>query len=130
MTTGNRPLSPHLMVYRPQLTSVLSIIHRMTGVALVPGTLLLAWWLVAAALGPEAFGLVQSFLGLWIGRLILFGFTFALFYHLCNGIRHLFWDAGYGFELKTLHASGWAVVVTSAALTLVAFAGGYYAAAM
>jgi succinate dehydrogenase / fumarate reductase cytochrome b subunit len=129
MTTGNRPLSPHLEIYRPQLTSILSITHRMTGMALVAGTLLLAWWLVAAAVGPGAFDLVQSFLGHWFGRLVLFGWTYALFYHLCNGIRHLFWDAGYGFELKTLHASGWAVLGISAGLTLAAWIAGYTFAA-
>ncbi len=79
MTTGNRPLSPHLEIYRPQLTSILSITHRMTGMALWAGTLLLAWWLVAAAFGPGAFDLVQSFLGHWFGQLVLLGFTYALF---------------------------------------------------
>ncbi|MFQ5954889.1 MAG: succinate dehydrogenase, cytochrome b556 subunit [Kiloniellales bacterium] len=125
MTTGERPLSPHLMIYRPQLTSVLSITHRLTGVALVAGTLLLTWWLVAAALGSGAFEVVQAFLGHWVGRLMLFGWTYALFYHLCNGIRHLFWDAGYGFELPTVYATGWAVVAVSIGLTLVAWAAGY-----
>lgn len=127
MTTGDRPLSPHLQVYRPQLTSVLSITHRLTGVALVVGTLLLTWWLVAAAAGPGAFDTVQGFIGSWFGRLILLGWTYALFYHLCNGIRHLFWDAGYGFELPTLYASGWAVLAASAVLTLVAWIAGYAA---
>ncbi len=125
MTTGNRPLSPHLEIYRPQLTSILSITPRMTGMALVAGTALLAWWLVAAAVGPGAFDLVQSFLGHWFGRLVLFGWTYALFYHLCNGIRHLFWDAGYGFELATLHASGWTVLAVSAVLTVLAWGAGY-----
>ena len=124
MTTGNRPLSPHLEIYRPQLTSILSITHRMTGMALWAGTLLLAWWLVAAAVGPGAFDLVQSVLGHWIGKLVLLGWTYALFYHLCNGIRHLFWDVGYGFELKTLHASGWTVLAVSAVLTVLAFGAG------
>ena len=125
MTTGNRPLSPHLEIYRPQLTSILSITHRMTGMALWAGTLLLTWWLVAAAFGPGAFDLVQSFLGHWFGKLVLLGFTYALFYHLCNGIRHLFWDVGYGFELPTLHASGWTVLAASAVLTVLAFGAGY-----
>src|SRR5258708_21896065 len=95
-----RPLSPHLQVYRPQLTSVLSITHRATGVALAIGTLLLVWWLLAAATGPEQFAVVQAVLGSWIGRLLLLGWTWALFYHLANGIRHLFLDAGRGLELK------------------------------
>ena len=95
MATPNRPLSPHLQVYRPQLTSVMSILHRLTGIALAVGTLLLVAWLVAAATSPQAFGAIQAFNGSWIGRVLLFGWSFALFYHLCNGIRHLFWDAGW-----------------------------------
>jgi succinate dehydrogenase / fumarate reductase cytochrome b subunit len=114
-----RPLSPHLQIYRPQLTSVLSITHRATGVALAVGTLLLVWWLMAAATGPEQFAIVQAVLGSWIGRLLLLGWTWALFYHLANGIRHLFWDGGLGFELKTVYRTGWTVVLASVVLTLV-----------
>ena len=114
-----RPLSPHLQIYRPQLTSVLSITHRATGVALAVGTLLLAWWLIAAATGPEAYAEVQAVLASWIGRLLLIGWTIALFYHLCNGIRHLFWDAGYGFELRTTYVSGWLVILATLVLTAV-----------
>lgn len=125
MDTGGRPLSPHLQVYKLQLTSVLSILHRLTGVALAAGTLLLVWWLIAAATGPDAFNTVQVFIGSWIGRLLLFGWSFALFYHLCNGIRHLFWDMGRGFELPTVAASGWAVVIVSTALTGIAWVWGY-----
>jgi succinate dehydrogenase / fumarate reductase cytochrome b subunit len=125
MDTGGRPLSPHLQVYKPQLTSVLSILHRFTGVALAAGTLLLAWWLIAAAAGPEAFDTVRAVIGSWIGRLLLFGWTFSLFYHLCNGIRHLFWDMGQGFELPTVTASGWAAVVVSIGLTVIAWVWGY-----
>jgi succinate dehydrogenase / fumarate reductase, cytochrome b subunit len=91
---ASRPLSPHLQIYRPQITSVLSISHRATGLALSLGTLLLVWWLVALARGPEAFASVQSFVGSWLGRLLLLGWTFSLFFHLANGIRHLCWDAG------------------------------------
>lgn len=119
-----RPLSPHLQVYRPQLTSILSITHRATGVALAVGTLLLVWWLIGVASGPEQYGLVQSVIGSWVGRLLLLGWTFALFFHLANGIRHLFWDAGYGFELKTTYASGWAAVVIALALTILTWAWG------
>ncbi len=115
-------MSPHLQIYKPQLTSVLSISHRITGVGLAAGTLLLTWWLLAAASGPEAFATVQGFLGSWIGYLILFGFSYALMYHLCNGVRHLFWDAGRGFELPTVYKSGWAVVFGAAALTVIAWA--------
>jgi succinate dehydrogenase / fumarate reductase cytochrome b subunit len=127
MDTGGRPLSPHLQVYKPQITSVLSILHRITGVALAAGTLLLVWWLIAAAIGPGYFGTVQAVIGSWIGRLLLFGWSFALFYHLCNGIRHLFWDMGRGFELPTVAASGWAVVIVSIALTAAAWVWGYMA---
>ena len=125
MDTGGRPLSPHLQVYKPQLTSVLSILHRMTGVALAVGTLLLVWWLIAAASGADAFNMVQTVIGSLIGRLLLFGWSFALFYHLCNGIRHLFWDMGRGYELPTVAASGWAVVIISLALTGISWVWGY-----
>jgi succinate dehydrogenase / fumarate reductase cytochrome b subunit len=96
----------------------MSITHRATGVALAVGTLLLVWWLLAAATGPEQFAVVQSVLGSWIGRLLLLGWSWALFYHLANGIRHLFWDAGWGLDLKPAYRSGWAVVVASVVLTL------------
>lgn len=117
MATENRPLSPHLQVYRPQLTSVLSIMHRATGVALSIGTLLLVYWLVAAAAGEEAYAHAQAILGSMLGQLFLFLWTWALFYHLCNGIRHLGWDAGYGFEIESAYKSGKAVVITSLVLT-------------
>jgi succinate dehydrogenase / fumarate reductase cytochrome b subunit len=122
--SAERPLSPHLQIYRPQITTVLSISHRATGLALSVGTLLLVWWLVALASGPQAFASAQGFIGSWLGRILLFGWTFALFFHLANGIRHLFWDAGYGYDLKTTHASGWAVVAASAILTLIAWGVG------
>ncbi|KKJ76965.1 succinate dehydrogenase [Kiloniella litopenaei] len=118
MSRGNRPLSPHLQVYRPQLTSVLSILFRIMGVATSVGSIVLIWWLAAAASGVEYFELVQSFLGSWFGRLLLFGWTFALVFHLCNGIRHLFWDAGKGLELETAYASGKAVIVFTVIITL------------
>ncbi len=125
MSSSNRPLSPHLQVYRPQITSTLSILHRFTGVALAVGTLLLIYWLAAAASGAEAFATAQGIIGSFIGRLLLFGWTFALFYHLCNGIRHLVWDAGYGFEIDTAERSGWVTVAASAALTLLSWILGY-----
>jgi succinate dehydrogenase / fumarate reductase cytochrome b subunit len=127
MPSQERPLSPHLQVYRWQLTSVMSILHRMTGVALAIGTLLLVYWLIAAAAGPEAFAAAQGFIGSILGRTLLFGWTIALFYHLCNGIRHLFWDAGRGFELRNAYASGWAVVIVAAALSVIAWIAGYAA---
>lgn len=124
MSASQRPLSPHLQIYKPQLTSVLSILHRMTGVALAVGTLLLVWWLAAAAAGPAAFATAQGFIGSWLGLLLLFGWSVALFYHLCNGIRHLAWDAGYGFELPQVYASGRAVLIATGLLTLLAWALG------
>lgn len=124
MTPAERPLSPHLQIYKPQLTSVLSIFHRATGVVLSVGSIFLVWWLVAAATGDDAFAAAQLFWGSWFGLLLLFGWTFSLFFHLCNGIRHLVWDAGYGFELKQAYVSGWTVVAASASLTLVAWIAG------
>lgn len=121
-----RPLSPHLQIYRPQLTSVLSVTHRGTGIALVAGSLLLVYWLLAAASGAEAYASAQALLGSWIGRIVLLGFSFSLFFHLCNGIRHLFWDVGLGFELKTTYASGAAVVIVSVAMTVVAWGLAYF----
>lgn len=125
MGNTDRPLSPHLQVYKPQLTAVLSILHRASGVFLTIGSLLLVCWLVTLAQGPESYANVQGFLGSGIGRTLLFAWVFALFYHLCNGIRHLFWDMGVGFEINTVYASGRIVVVTALALTLIAFSMAY-----
>jgi succinate dehydrogenase / fumarate reductase cytochrome b subunit len=125
MSQVQRPLSPHLQVYKWQLTSVLSILQRATGLALAFGTIALVWWLFAAASGPAAFATAQGFWYSWFGRLLLLGWTWALFYHLANGVRHLFWDAGYGYELKTTYASGWTVVAASFVLTLVAWIAAY-----
>ena len=113
-----RPISPHLQVYKPQITSVLSIFHRITGVALTFGLILLVAWIFTLSLGEEYFQYFVMFIKSWFGLLILFGFTFALNYHLCNGIRHLFWDAGYGYEIETVHKSGLAVLVVSCVLTM------------
>ena len=121
MSSQNRPLSPHLQVYRPQLTSMLSIAHRGTGVALAIGSVLLVYWLVAAASGPQSYMTAQAFFGNWFIKLLLFLWSFALFYHLANGIRHLLWDAGYGFDIPTVYLSGRIVVGASAALTVLAW---------
>ncbi len=118
MPDDTRPLSPHLQVYRPQITSMLSITHRATGVFLAFAALLLAYWLASAAYGPEAFNRAQEFLESWFGRLVLFAFTFSLFYHMCNGIRHLGWDALWGFELPTLRVTGVLVIIISMSLTV------------
>jgi succinate dehydrogenase / fumarate reductase cytochrome b subunit len=131
MNTGNRPLSPHLQIYRWQWTMLLSITHRATGIALAVGALLLVCWLLAVASGPAAFAAVQGFIGSWLGRLLLFGWTWALLYHLFNGIRHLFWDAGLGFELPAARASAYTVAVASIAVTLAVWIAGYiYAGAL
>ena len=114
-----RPLSPNIQIYRPQLTSVLSIANRMTGIVLSLYAVALVVWLIAAAAGPHAYSTIHGFIRSWIGQILLFGCTFSFFLHLCGGIRHLIWDAGYGFELRTIYASGWTVVVASTALTLV-----------
>lgn len=125
MAKPNRPLSPHLQVYRWGLHMVLSILHRATGVALGVGTLVLAWWLMALASGPDAFAQVQSCLSSWLGRLVLFGFTWALMLHLCNGIRHLVWDTGRGFDLAAVRVSNLLVLSGSAVLTVAAWVLGY-----
>ncbi|MEE8084237.1 MAG: succinate dehydrogenase, cytochrome b556 subunit [Alphaproteobacteria bacterium] len=117
MAQDDRPLSPHLQIYRLQFTSAFSFLHRMTGVALGLGALLLVYWLAAAAAGPAWFEGARAVAGSWFGWLVLLGFTWALFYHLCNGIRHLFWDIGMGFELTTARLTGWCVVLASFALT-------------
>ena len=92
-----RPISPHLTIYKPMLTMMMSIVHRITGSALYFGTVLLVWWLVAAASGPNAYAKVQWFMGSWLGLIILFGYTWALIHHMLGGIRHLIWDTGHGF---------------------------------
>jgi succinate dehydrogenase / fumarate reductase cytochrome b subunit len=123
MTPVERPLSPFL-IYKPQLTSVLSFSHRAAGVVLSVGTVFLVWWLVAGATGERAFTTAQWFFASWLGLLLLLGWTLAFFFHLLNGIRHLFWDAGMGFDLRATYASGWAVVAGSIVLTIIAFAAG------
>ncbi|MSO85540.1 MAG: succinate dehydrogenase, cytochrome b556 subunit [Rhodospirillales bacterium] len=128
MAPRTRPLSPHLQIYRPQITSTLSILHRITGVGLVLGAVLLAYWLAAAAYGPEAFARTNAFLVSGFGRLVLFGLTFAFFYHLANGIRHLAWDIGLGFKMKTLNVTGIVVVAAAIALTLAAWVAAYASA--
>lgn len=118
MTAPSKPLSPHLSIYKPQLTSILSILHRATGVVLAIGTLLVCYWLLAALQGPEAFATAQQLFGSPLGKLILLGWSWATFYHLSNGIRHLCWDLGLGLELKTVYWSGYSVLLSSLLLTL------------
>lgn len=123
----NRPLSPFMIgpYYKPQLTSMLSITHRATGVGLSAGTLFLAGWLVALASGPDAYAKYAVHVGAWYGQIILLGFSWALLYHLCNGIRHLFWDVGKGLDIATAYKSGYAVVLVSAVLTAAVWAVAY-----
>lgn len=121
-----RPLSPHLQVYKWQLTSVLSILHRATGIALSVGALYLALWVICAAAGSGTYASFQWFNTSILGRIFLGGWLFCGFYHLCNGIRHLFWDAGYGFELKDAYRSGWIVVAVSLIATLVSWIVGLW----
>ncbi len=119
--TRGRPLSPHLQVYRPQLTSILSILHRGTGVVLSLGLLGLVCWLLAIASGGETYLAVQSFYGSFFGKLMLFGWSYALFYHLSNGVRHLLWDAGRGLDIETVYKSGWIMLGASFILTAIAW---------
>ena len=114
-----RPLSPHLQVYDMlQLTSALSISSRITGSAWGVGLALLVWWLVAAASGPSAFAGVQWFMSSWLGLLCLFGMTGAAWYHTLNGVRHLAWDAGYGYDISSTYRSGRLVLVGTVVMTL------------
>ena len=124
----NRPLSPNIQIYRPQLTSVLSIVNRITGVVLSSCAVVLVVWLFAAATGPQAYAAVQGVIASRIGQIVLFGCTFAFFMHFCGGIRHLVWDTGYGFTLRSIYASGWAVVAASVALTVTAWVASLFVA--
>jgi succinate dehydrogenase / fumarate reductase cytochrome b subunit len=116
---GDRPLSPHLTIYRPQITSVLSILHRVAGCGLALGGVLGVWWFLAAASGPDYFAFVDGLITSWVGGLVMIGLLAALWYHFCNGIRHLVWDAGYGFDLATVQRSGLATLAGAAALTVI-----------
>lgn len=118
MSNSNHPVSPHLQIYRLPLTALLSITHRITGVLLALGSLLLVWVLVAAAHSLEYYSLVVSHLQAWYGQVFLFGFLFALYLHFCNGIRHLFWDVGYGFELETVDLTAKLAIVLALVLTI------------
>src|SRR5215469_12344604 len=121
-----RPLSPHLQVYRWPLSMALSIGHRITGVGLGIGTVLLTWWLVAAAVSDDAFAAVQWFLATPIGLLLLLGWTVALFFHFFNGIRHLVWDAGFGFDKPHYDQSAWAVVIATLVATVILWTVGFW----
>ena len=124
-TQINRPISPHLSIYKPMLTMMMSIVHRVTGTALYFGTLLMVWWLVAAASGPNAYAKVQWFMGSFIGRLILLGYTWALIHHMLGGIRHLIWDTGHGFSASEREWLSLATAAGSVGLTLLLWVFGY-----
>jgi succinate dehydrogenase / fumarate reductase cytochrome b subunit len=117
MTQRERPLSPHLQVYRWQITMTLSILHRATGMALAIGAFAVAWWLLAVSGGGETFATFHGIAATWFGKLALFGFSFCLIYHLLNGLRHLLWDVGYGYEIPKLYVTGWTVVVLALLIT-------------
>ena len=112
-----RPLSPHLQIYKPQITSILSIFHRLTGISLSIGSFIIVAWIVSLSMGIESYSYFMSIVDNWFVQIIFFGFAFALFYHFSNGIRHLFWDAGLGFELKSVYISGSIVVLNAIILT-------------
>lgn len=117
MTRLERPLSPHLQIYRPMYTMVLSIIHRITGVFLSLGSILFVYWLLALSFGPGSYGAAQRLLSSGLGKLVWAGLAFSFCFHLANGLRHLAWDCGWGLEKRQARASGWVVVVVSLVMT-------------
>lgn len=123
--TRPRPLSPHLSVYRVTITMAMSITHRVTGAALYAGVLLLAWFLIAASSDAAGFGAFSAFAGSFLGQLILFGFTWALFHHLLGGVRHFVWDEGYGMDAPLREQLAWATLIGAIALTIVVWALAY-----
>ncbi len=121
----SRPISPHIQIYRPIPTMVMSIVHRITGGALYFGTLLVAWWLVAAAAGESHFNTANAFFGSFIGQLILLGYTWALIHHMLGGIRHLIWDTIHGLEKETARKFAWMTLAGSVTLTILVWIVGY-----
>jgi succinate dehydrogenase / fumarate reductase cytochrome b subunit len=115
---AERPLSPHLQIYAPSISMVMSILHRMTGAALYLGSALLAAWLIAAASGKEAFDALNGLFATWLGRLVLVGYTWALIHHMVGGIRHLIWDTGRGFALPTVDLLSWLTITLSIGITV------------
>ncbi|MCF2906601.1 succinate dehydrogenase, cytochrome b556 subunit [Octadecabacter sp. CECT 8868] len=115
---GNRPLSPHLSIYRPQLTSMTSIFTRLTGNALIVGALLAVWWFVALAAGPDAYARANGFITSWFGDLIMFGSVACIWYHMLAGIRHLVWDSGHMLDVERSELAGMAIIIVSVLLTI------------
>ncbi|MCA1243184.1 succinate dehydrogenase, cytochrome b556 subunit [Stappia stellulata] len=122
---NSRPLSPHIQIYKPIMTMVMSILHRITGAALYFGTILVAWWLVSAAAGPAYFEFVNGIFGSFLGRLVLFGFTWALIHHMLGGLRHFIWDMGYGFGTEAREWLARATIIGSVAVTILLWVIGY-----
>lgn len=122
-----RPLSPHLSIYKPMLTTMMSIMHRITGMGLYFGMALFVWWLFSAAYSQSYFDFVQGFIGSWFGRLVLFGFTWALVHHALGGLRHLLWDTGRGFDLVKVEWMARATIAGSVILTLLIWIAAYAA---
>ena len=120
-----RPLSPHLSVYRPTMTMAMSIAHRISGVALYVGVLLLAWFLIAVSSDASSFAVFSDFISSFIGRLTLFVITWALFHHLVGGVRHILWDAGYGLDAPLRDQMAWATAIGGFALTILVWATGF-----
>src|SRR5262245_29140593 len=112
-----RPLSPHLQIYRPQINMIMSVFHRITGAAMYFGSLLLAWWLCAAATGPEYFAYVNGLLGTWLGKTVIIGYTWALIHHALGGLRHFVWDTASGLDIATVDRLSWGTIILSLLLT-------------
>lgn len=123
-----RPISPNIQNYRPQLTSVLSIINRITGVFLSLCAVMLVIWLLAAAIGPDPYDVVRGFIGSWLGQAVLFAATLAFFLHLCGSIRHMVWDTVHGFELRSIYTSGWLVVAAAVTLSIATWVAAFWMA--
>jgi succinate dehydrogenase / fumarate reductase, cytochrome b subunit len=118
---SKRPMSPHLQIYKPQITSVMSILHRITGVILSVGLLMFLWFIGSLAGGPETYSTFVGFSSSFLGIIAIFGFVLALSYHLCNGVRHLAWDLGYGYKIETVTKSGYTVLIASGVISLFVF---------
>jgi succinate dehydrogenase / fumarate reductase cytochrome b subunit len=125
MKTADRPLSPHLQIYRWPLSMAMSITHRASGILLSVGSAALVFWLITAAIGPDAYAIAEGFFRSPVGIALLMLWSWAFFYHLCNGVRHLFWDGGKGFELPAAFKSGWAAILVSVAMTIVTWIFGF-----
>jgi succinate dehydrogenase / fumarate reductase cytochrome b subunit len=125
MAPVERPLSPHILIYKPMLTMMMSIVHRITGMGLYFGSMLMVWWLIAAASGPNAYARMGSFMNSWFGRLVLFGYTWALLHHMLGGIRHFIWDTGHGFGPQEREWLAQATLAGSITLTIIVWIVGY-----